>query len=158
MTSNSDSVKTHLEQVREWLAKNVVVPPTPKQVTVSSIRFDWKRLSGTFVLALDNLVFQEPFDVRMDITGRPTITPPMFTSPLGAPASYAAVQMNQKTENAVIAALVQAFPKVRAYGLHKDLDLIIDGFSPFEERIIDPVEFKKKCAALPKAVVTVDVG
>ncbi len=158
MTFNSDSVKTHLEQVREWLAKNVVVPPTPKQVTVSSIRFDWKRLSGTFVLALDNLVFQEPFDVRMDITGRPTFTPPMFTSPLGAPASYAAVQMNQKTENAVIAALVQAFPKVRAYGLHKDLDLIIDGFSPVEERIIDPVEFKKKCAALPKAVVTVDVG
>ncbi len=158
MTFNSDSVKTHLERVREWLAKNVVVPPTPKQVTVSSIRFDWKRLSGTFVLALDNLVFQERFSVWMDITGRPTFAPPMFTSPLGAPASYAAVQMNQRTENAVIAALVQAFPKVRAYGLHKDLDLIIDGFSPFEERIIDPVEFKKKCAALPKAVVTVDVG
>ncbi len=158
MTFNSDSVKTHLEQVREWLAKNVVVPPTPKQVTVSSIRFDWKRLSGTFVLALDNLVFQEPFDVRMDITGRPTFTPPMFTSPLGAPASYPAIRIDQNTEKAVIAALVQAFPKVRAYGLHKDLDLIIDGFSPFEERIIDPVEFKKKCAALPKAVVTVDIG
>lgn len=157
MTFDREAAKAKLAEVHAWLAKNVVAPETPKTVTVSRIRFDWKKRSGTFKLSLDNLVFQEDFDLGIEITGRPTFYVPMFHSPLGVPASYAAIELDQKTEAAVRTALIQVFPRLRAYGLHKDLDLIIDAMSPFEERIIDQAEFKEKCAALPKAVVTVPV-
>lgn len=157
MTFDREAVKAKLAEVHAWLAKNVVAPETPKTVTVSRIRFDWKKRSGTFKLSLDNLVFQEDFDLGIEITGRPTFYVPMFHSPLGVPASYAAIELDQKTEAAVRTALMQVFPRLRAYGLHKDLDLIIDAMSPFEEQIIDQAEFKEKCAALPKAVVTVPV-
>ena len=159
MATRPDHSKSHLERVREWLKENVVTPATPHQVTVSDIRFDWKRLRGSFVVALDNLVFQKRFSVWMEITGKPTFSPPMFHSPLGAPASYAAIDLDEKTNKAILKALEQVFPRVRAFGWHKDLDLIIDGFSPFEERIIDPPEFERMRAALakPDLVSTVEV-
>lgn len=150
MATHPNYSKSHLERVREWLSENVVTPATPRQVTVSDIRFDWKRLSGSFLVALDNLVFQERFSVWMEITGKPTFSPPMFHSPLGAPASYAAIDLDERTSKAILRALEQVFPRVRAFGWHKDLDLIIDGFSPFEERIIDLSEFERMREALAK--------
>jgi hypothetical protein len=88
-----------------------------------------------------------------------TFSPPMFHSPLGAPASYAAIDLDERTNKAILRALEQVFPRVRAFGWHKDLDLIIDGFSPFEERVIDQLDFEKMRMALakPGLVSTVEV-
>ena len=134
---------TRLELVRVWLEDNVFYPPTPKEITVHSIKFDWDRLSGTFRLALDNCEIAEPFEVHIDIAGRVKYLPPMFYSPLGAPASYAAVELDEVTATAVTRALERAFPRLRGYGIYPDLGLEIYGDNPLGDRIIDPQQFKK---------------
>lgn len=81
--------------------------------------------------------------MEYEITGRMKYSPPMFHSPLGVPASFAAVRLDEKTDAAVKHALESIFPRVRAYGWHKDIDVIIDAMTPFMARIIDIVEFEK---------------
>ena len=134
---------TRLELVKAWLEDNVFCPLTPKEITVHSIEFNWERLSGTFRLALDNCEIAEPFEVHIDIAGRVQWTPPMFCSPLGAPASYAAVEIDKATTEALMRALERCFPRLRGYGVYPDLGLEIYGDNPLEDRIIDPQEFRK---------------
>jgi hypothetical protein len=139
---------TRLELVRVWLEDNVVCPPTPKEITVHSIEFDWNSLSGTFRLVLDDCEIAEPFKVGMDLSGRVQFTPPMFWSPLGAPASYAAVELDEVTVAAVMRALASVFPRLRGYGIYPDLGLEIYGDNPLGDRIIDFKEFGLKSALL----------
>lgn len=133
---------TRLELVRVWLEDNVFCPPTPKEITIYDINFDWENLSGTFRLSLDNLSIAQPFDVSIDIAGQVKYVPPMFFSPLGAPASYAAVDLDSPTTAATERALKLIFPRIRGYGLYESLGLEIYGDSPLEDRIIDLERFE----------------
>ena len=148
---------SHLEKVRTWLKENVKVFDTPEELKISAVKFDWKRLSGTFVVSLDGKPIWDRFSVHIDITGKPTFTPPMFHSPLGAPASYAAVELDPQSEAAIFQALEQIFPKVRPFGWNKDIDLIIDAFTPFEERIYDQAEFDRISKAIDNGNVSASV-
>ncbi len=139
---------TRLELVKVWLEDNVFCPPTPKEIAIYDVNFDWENLSGTFRLLLDNLAIAKPFDVSIDIAGKVRYVPPMFHSPLGAPASYAAVHLDSATSAATLRALESAFPRIRGYGLYEALGLEIWSDSSLEDRIIDSDEFKKKSAAL----------
>lgn len=132
---------SRLELVKVWLEDNVFVPPTPRNITISDIRFDWRNLHGSFRLALDNCLIKDAFDVAIDIAGNVKFAPPMYHSPLGAPASYAAVELNLATSSAVIRALERVFPKLRGFGLHKDIGIEIWADSPVEDRIPDLTEF-----------------
>lgn len=134
---------SRLELVKVWLEDNVFCPPTPKEIIVHSINFDWDTLDGTFRLALDNCEIAEPFEVHIDIAGRVQWTPPMFCSPLGAPATYAAVELDSATSAAVTRALERCFPRLRGYGIYPDLGLEIYSDNPLKDRIIDSQLFEK---------------
>lgn len=139
----NESFQERVAQVRAWLKENVIAPDTPSQISISDVEFDWRTMSGSFSLALDGKKLEDRFYVGIEITGRVKYGPPMFHSPLGVPASYAAVELDEKTDAAVQEALESIFPRVRAYGWHKDIDVIIDAMTPFEERVVDKVEFEK---------------
>jgi hypothetical protein len=139
---------TRLEIVRVWLEDNVFIPPRPQEITISDIQFDWKRLSGSFRLAVDNCAIKDLFDVWIEIDGKPRFCPPMFCSPLGAPASYAAVQLDSATNAAIIRALDSVLPRLRGYGLYKELGLEIWGNSPLEDRIMDQAQFLRMKAKI----------
>lgn len=141
---SSDEHKDRRELVRAWLKENVLWPRTPSEISISEVEFDWDRLTGSFALSLDGQRLEERFDISIEITGRVKCNPPMFHSPLGAPASYAAVHLDQKTEAAVLRALGLLFPRLRAFGLHKDIGLIVDGLTPMDRRIIDRTDFEEK--------------
>ena len=143
-----ESLQERVAQVRAWLKENVIVPDTPSQISISDVEFDWRTMSGSFSLSLDGKKLEDRFYVGVEITGRVKYGPPMFHSPLGVPASYAAVELDDKTDAAVQEALESIFPRVRAYGWHKDIDVIIDAMTPFEERVVDKVEFDAKRQAI----------
>lgn len=143
-------IEDRVSQVGEWLKKNVIAPETPNEISIADIEFDWERMSGSFALALDGEGLEERFFMEYEITGRMKYSPPMFHSPLGAPASFAAIRLDEKTDAAVKHALESIFPRVRAYGWHKDIDVIIDAMTPFKARIIDGVEFEK-CQSMIEA-------
>lgn len=142
------SIQERHAQLRAWLRENVVVPKTPAEISVSDIEFDWNRMTGAFALALDGEKLEERFYLGIEITGRVRHYAPMFHSPLGVPASYAAVELDELTDAAIQRALDSIFPKVRAYGWHKDIDVIIDATTPFKDRIIDQDEFDAKRQAI----------
>ncbi len=148
ISAMNESLSDRVAKVRAWLNENVLVPELPRTVTVSDIEFDWKKMSGTFVVALDGNRIEDHFRVWIGITGKPQFCPPMFVSPLGAPASYAAVDLDQETDKAIQVALEQVFPKVRAFGWHKDIDLVIDAMTPFTVRIHDQADFDAKRQAI----------
>jgi hypothetical protein len=148
-------VNEHLQEVRQWLRENVRNPDTPNEIEISDVRFDWSRMSGSFTLSLDGSPVLDRFSVWVEITGRVTFAPPMFVSPLGAPASYAAVNLTQRTEEGILQALQEIFPKVRPYGWHKDIDLIIDATTPFQRRILDQADFDAKKSKLERESITV---
>jgi hypothetical protein len=137
-----------LELVKVWLEENVLVPPTPQEITISEIEFDWEHLEGSFRLALDNLAIRDPFDLYIDVAGRIQFRPPMFYSPLGAPASYSAVRLDTVTSGAIDKALESVFPRLLGHGMHKDLGVEIHGYSPLRDRIINRAQFTEKVKRL----------
>jgi hypothetical protein len=140
----NDAIQERHAKLTAWLKENVVVPKIPAEISVFDIEFDWGRLSRQFSLALDGETLEDRFHLLMEITGRVIYHPPMFCSPMGVPASYAAVKLDVKIDQAIQRALDSRFSKVRTYGWHEDIDLIIDATTPFKDRIIDQDEFDAK--------------
>jgi len=70
----------------------------------------------------------------------------MFTSPLGVPASYAAIRITSNTHNAISEALKKAFPKLKPLGRNRDTGIEITYQSPIEARLSrEAVEKTKVC-------------
>jgi hypothetical protein len=148
-------VDDHLEKVRAWLELNVHVPPKPKKVTLSEITFDWNSGRGSFVLNLDEHPVKDLFRIYVEMNGQMAFTPPLHISPLGAPASYAAIKLDESTEQAIKKALSRVFPKFLAYGRHKGRDAYIDALTPLGDRVVNDEEFVEKKSLL-KAGASVD--
>lgn len=141
---------SRLELVKVWLEDNVFTPSTPGSIKISEIEFDWHDLKGSFRLSLDNCTIKDRFTLAIDIAGRIQFYPPMFCSPLGAPASYAAVELDTATTSTITKALESAFPRLRGYGLHRDAGLEVWRDSPLEDRIINQEQFQQLSTELKK--------
>ncbi len=61
----------------------------------------------------------------------------MFHSPLGVPASFAAVSLAGRTEAAIDAALNFLIPRLRPCGLDRETGELITGATPMQDRVID---------------------
>ena len=149
-----EPVTDHLEKVREWLELNVHVPPKPKKVTLSEITFDWNSGRGSFVLNLDEHPVKDPFRIYVEMNGQMAFIPPLYVSPLGAPASYAAIKLDEATEQAIKSALGRVFPKLLAYGRHKGREAYIDALTPLGDRVVDVQEFNEKRALIESGALT----
>jgi hypothetical protein len=150
-----EPVDNHLEKVRAWLELNVHIPPKPKKVTLSEIAFDWDSGTGSFALNLDEHPVKDPFRIYVEMNGQMAFIPPLYVSPLGAPASYAAIKLDEATEQTIKRALSRVFPKFLAYGRHKGRDAYIDALTPLGDRVVNDEEFVEKKSLL-KAGATVD--
>jgi hypothetical protein len=71
----------------------------------------------------------------MEMTGVPKFYYPMFTSPLGVPASYRAIEITSNTHNAISEALKRTFPKLKPLGKNKDTGIEITYQSSVEARV-----------------------
>ena len=60
---------------------------------------------------------------------------PIFVSPLGAPASYSAVDMTDNTSKAILEGLKLTFPKLKPCGKNRDTGIEITYHSPISDRI-----------------------
>ena len=149
-----EPVDNHLEKVRAWLELNVHVPPKPKKVTLSEITFDWNSGRGSFVLNLDEHPVKDLFRIYVEMNGQMAYTPPLYVSPLDAPASYAAINLDEATEQAIKRVLRHVFPKLLAYGRHKGREAYIDVFTPLGDRVVDAEEFNEKRALIESGALT----
>jgi len=115
-----ESIEKHLEEVSAWLEENIKVYLEPNTVTLSSFQVDWSNFSGEFKVAFDNVVLPEDFRFGLEASGKTMFYMPMFHSPLGAPASYAAIEITENTKTAIMSGLRKTFPRLKGAGLDKE--------------------------------------
>ena len=129
-----------IEKLRNWLRGHVVSPSTPKVVVLSNIDFDWKELSGSFNVTLDNLRLISGFKFSVDISGKYQISPPLYVSPMGVPASYPSIELTEETTNEITKLINDFFPKVKPLGIDKETGVFIDRNVPMSDRVVDREE------------------
>ena len=138
---SNDSHRDHIQAVREWLQKNVRVYPTPSTIALRHIRLDRKELRGEALLLIGNALPGEELTLWMSESGRLTFSPPLFHSPLGAPATYGAIELTKNTEEAVAAAVQGLLPRLLPLGINPKTKEWVTTSTPLPERITDASEF-----------------
>ncbi len=133
--------KKHIEEVHKWLEDNVKSYPSPKTLTLSEFDINWEKLSGSFLLILDN-ISTERLNFGLEDSGKVKYFLPMFHSPLGAPASYAAIDITNETECAILRALEATIPKVHGCGIDRKTRREFYFYTPVKDRVIDELEFE----------------
>jgi len=133
--TNDQADAQKIKALKKWLSENVLVIPEPKTVTLYDFQTDWERWRGTFRVHFGKLTTFKTFDYGMLITGHTGFYGPIFTSPLGVPASYAAVEMTEKTGEAITKGLKLTFPKLKPCGKNRDTGVEITYHSPLSDRI-----------------------
>ena len=104
-------------------------------MTLFDFEVDWSNWSGEFKIRFDDFVSEDSFELGMEMTGVPKFYYLMFTSPLGVPASYAAIEITSNTHNAINEALKRTFPKLKPLGKNRDTGIQIMYNSPMEARL-----------------------
>lgn len=107
------------KQLKDWLDANTDVIPEPKMITLNSFEIDWDRWLGSFNVWFDDSLYPEKFHFYDCGTGGVEIQPPMFTSPLGVPASYCAVVITKQTDTAIRQALELTLPRLTPHGRNR---------------------------------------
>ena len=131
----------HLQQVDQWLEEHVATYPTPEVVMLRSFEVDWERVSGNFALVLDGVEVSGRFTFSLGMNGQISTEPPLFVSPLGAPCSYAAVDLDDVTWDAIDRLINACFPRFRPYGRERATGIEVDGGTPLSVRVLDPSAF-----------------
>jgi hypothetical protein len=147
----------HIALVHAWLDENVIEYPTPAKVTLSDFQVDWLNITGSFALALDEVHAPYRFKFALGDNGRLRYFMPMFHSPLGAPASYGAVEFTDETRQAISEGLCILVPRFASFGLHPITREFIHQSTPLAERVLDPegVEMAKRLLSSSKFALTV---
>lgn len=125
-----------------WLDDHVLVCETPHALTIFDISVDPDRYEGHFRLKLDDQVLdqtmlEEPFSFGLGQNGKPNWYTPMFHSPLGAPASFAAVELSEVTEHGVQRLLERILPRMKPLGLDPATGTMLHYGASIEERMLD---------------------
>jgi hypothetical protein len=124
--------------LKRWLAANVKEYPMPVVINLSGFKADIDDLSGSFNVCLDDQQVDSDFSFEIDGAGAPILYFPMFNSPLGVPASFAAVQLTDDTESAIKLGLAYVLPRLRPFGLDKETGELVDAGTPIASRVLQP--------------------
>ena len=123
------------EKLQPWLKDNVLIIPEPKEVTLHSFSVDWSDWRGWFKVKFDDFEIEDQLDFSIEITGRPRFQLPIFTSPHGVPASFAAMEITSKTHQAIGMALQETFPRLKPFGRNRETGIEITMSSSISDRI-----------------------
>ena len=123
------------KRLQIWLKENVVVISEPQAVTLFDFEISWESWRGSFQVKFDDEIYADRLEFSIGITGFPHYTVPSFTSPLGVPASYAAMEMTASTRDAITRALKKTLPKFKPLGRNRETGLEITYQTPMSSRI-----------------------
>ena len=113
---SDENIQDSLSKIEGWLAEHVQRFSEPKEVELSRFGIDWDTFRGSFRLSLDGVVVFERIRFSPNASGKMSYGLPMFISPLGVPASYAAIDITPLTGRAITQGLNQAIPKLKGCG------------------------------------------
>ena len=131
-----DHIKQHLVEIRAWLDENVTVYDDVRTVTLRNFEIDWEKLNGSFHITVNGEDCKMPFRFScLTATGKPEVYRPMFHSPLGAPASYAAVDIAERIIDRMVSTIAKFMPSIKPLGLDKESGRVLTFQTPQHERL-----------------------
>lgn len=145
-------------ELEEWLANHVATLADPLDLTLFDFNVDWTSWKGSFRVKLDDTALKERFWWQMAITGLPSFSVPLFTSPLGVPASFAAIEMSDALHAAIQRALEETFPKLSPLGRNRQTSVEITYQSPIESRLSAELIRKTKARVTSDYAINQAVG
>lgn len=138
-----DHIKQHLEEIRIWLDENVTVYDDVRTVTLHTFEIDWEKLNGSFHIAVNGEECEMPFRFAcLTATGKPEVYRPMFHSPLGAPASYAAINISERIIERMASTIGKFMPSIKPLGLDKESGKVMTFQTPQHERLPSTAEIQ----------------
>ena len=159
MGSAEDELNDRLTMVQNWLNENVRVITHAKELTLCDFAYNSKNHSGKFSVSVDGEELEGRWRFWLgDGDGWPTVGPPMFTSPLGAPASYAAVELSDELDAVLQAKMREIFPRIAPFGLNRKTGVEFTNLnSTVEDRIIDHEAYQNTVAQIESGGLRVTV-
>lgn len=141
-------IDDHVEAVMLWLDDHVKTFHTPNAITLYDFHVNPSRYEGTFRLKLDDFsldhqILDEPFSFTLGQNGKPNWYSPMFHSPLGAPASFAAVELSEITEQGIQTLLERVLPRMRPLGLDQSTGSLLTHGATIDERMLDHQNYER---------------
>jgi len=131
----SEEDQRHLEEVWAWLDENTASIPEPNSVTLFDFSVNWVEWSGSFQIRFDDILYTDRFRFSEDGTGKVRVNLPMFVSPLGAPASYPAIEISDRTRQAIQRALDATLPKITPHGRNRETGIETTISTPIHQRL-----------------------
>lgn len=136
--------KKHIQAVQSWLDENVVVYATPKAIEISGFQLGPNTYRGSFQVALDGVNIPEQFSFGLGSNGKPELYIPMFHSPLGAPASYARVELGDETVLAIKNLLASVLPEMKSLGFNRNTgEMIFRTTHSDSDRIVNQAAYEE---------------
>jgi len=150
MSSAEDELNDRLTMVQNWLEENVRVVKHANELTLCDFTYSLKNYSGEFAIRVDGELLDGRWHFWLDgADGWPTVSPPMFTSPLGAPASYAAIELSGELNAAMRAKMREIFPRIAPFGRNRKTGVEFTmRNSTVEDRIIDHEAYQNTVAQI----------
>ena len=134
--------RDHVARVQAWLNANVRAYDTPRTLTLSQVSLDPATLGGSALLTFDSATSGEELTLGLEGDGWLNYGLPMFVSPLGAPASFAAIELSQVTQRVLQAAVRSLLPRLLPFGLHPQTKAWITQSTPGSLRTLEPAQFE----------------
>jgi hypothetical protein len=142
-------IHEHIKEVTQWLDENVQVFATPGQVTLARFEIDPDKYQGRFEVQLDGVAIHERFRFSLGNHGHPDVHLPMFHSPLGAPASYTAVELCDATRAAIVHLLARTLPSMKPLGYNRATgECVYLTTHATKDRVIDPAAYAAAMQAI----------
>ena len=96
---------------------------------------NWSDWSGEFKLKLDDFELEDSIRLGIGVDGRTEFHLPVFTSPLGVPASFSAIRLTEKTKLAISEGLNRTFPRLKPLGRSSETGIEIVYSTPINARL-----------------------
>ena len=159
MGGAEDELNDRLTMVQNWLAENVRVVTHANELTLCDFTYNPKNDSGEFAIRVDGELLDGRWRFWLDgADGWPTVGPPMFTSPLGAPASYTAIELSDELNAAMRAKMREIFPRIAPFGLNRKTGVEFTNLnSRVADRIIDHEAYQNTVAQIESGGLRVTV-
>ena len=159
MSSAEDELNDRLTMVENWLEENVRVVTHANELTLCDFSYNPKNYGGEFAIRVDGELLDGRWHFWLDgADGWPTVSPPMFTSPLGAPASYAAIELSGELNAAMRAKMREIFPRIAPFGRNRKTGVEFTALnSRVADRIIDHEAYQNTVAQIEGGSLRVTV-
>jgi hypothetical protein len=131
---------TTVEEIERWLEENTRSYPPAQWVLLSD--FEWRDpaiYAGAFSATVSDDAAIERFEFFADGAGEIKIVPPLFTSPLGVPATYSAVDIPESTYKAIERGIRHVVPCLKPFGIDRETGVHLDVRSSLTSRLQEPV-------------------